>query len=73
MSIPKIKNMILQSKKWLKFDTETGLFVMSDEPEDYTETDVDEDIKHIEIEIAKAMHYICENLELTSETKKRLR
>ena len=57
-------------KKGVVFDKEKGIFTESEDPEDYIETDLDDDIRRKEIEILTAMNYINSDLKFTTETER---
>ena len=43
---------------------------MSNNPDDYTETTLEDDLKRTELELTKAMNYVCHDLIFTSETER---
>ena len=60
-------------KSGVVFDSEKGLFIYSDNMEDYIETDIEENMKRTEVEIDKAMNFISSDLKFTTETERDFR
>ena len=55
-------------KSGVVFDSEKGLFIYSDNTENYIETDIKENMKRTEVEIDKAMNFVSSDLKFTTET-----
>ena len=67
------RNIVEILKSGVVFDSEKGLFIYSDNTENYIETDIKENMKRTEVEIGKAMNFISSDLKFTTETERDFR